>query len=571
MSAPSTAATAVAAAYERIAASGRPEVWITLRERTAAFDAAAEVDTRLALGADLPLAGRTLAVKDNIDVAGLPTTAGCPAFAFVPAVSATAVARLEAAGAVVIGKTNLDQFATGLVGTRSPYGAVRDAWRPQFVSGGSSSGSGVAVALGLVDLALGTDTAGSGRVPAAFGGTVGLKPTIGRVPVTGVLPACRSFDCVTVFARAVDLADEACELMAGVDPADPLTRAWPVDAPLGAPPVPVVGRPASRALEDLTDDALTAFEAAAAALASAGVDVVEVDVDAYLEAGRLLYDGAFVAERHAAVGAFVEAHAEDVDPTVGAIIRAAGTLSASALTRDRERLDALAARVDAVLRTVDVVLLPTTTRQPTLAEVAADPVAANTRLGIYTNGTNLCDLAAIAVPAGEADGGRFGVTLIAPAFHDRVVADLARRLLGEPPRAARPQTPGIDLFVVGAHRAGQPLHHELAERGARYVDTVRTLPSYRLHRLATTPPKPGLVRVSAAEGTAVEGERWRLPVAALATFLAALPSPMALGSVALEDGASCVGFLCEPLAAAGTEDVSAFGSWPAYLAAVAGD
>ena len=564
-----TARDAVRAALAQVAAADRPEVWIALRCREELEALADAVDARVEAGEELPLAGRTLAVKDNIDVAGLPTTAGCPAYASTPARSAPAVARLEAAGAVVVGKTNLDQFATGLVGTRSPYGAVRDAWRPDHVSGGSSSGSGVAVALGLVDLALGTDTAGSGRVPAAFGGTVGVKPTRGRVPVTGVVPACRSYDCVTAFARDLDLAELAAELMAGLDEADPLGRAWPQDAPLAAPERPRVGRPPDQQLDALTPEALAAFGAAAERLAAAGVEVVEVGVGAYLEAGKLLYQGALVAERHAAVGSFVDAHPDEVDPTVGSIIGAAGELSASAYVRDVERLDSLALEVHATLAGLDALLLPTTTRQPTLVAVAADPVGENTRLGTYTNGTNLCDLAALAVPAGEADGGRFGVTFLGPAFSDRVLADLGRRLLGGADPAAGTTTPGIDLLVVGAHRAGQPLHRELADRGARFVDVVRTAATYRLHRLATSPPKPGLVRV-AEGGAAIEGERWRLPPAGLASFLAALPAPMALGRVTLEDGSTCVGFLCEPAALAGAEDITAHGSWLAYLARSSG-
>jgi allophanate hydrolase len=546
----------VRAAYRRIAESDRPEVWIALRP-----EADALADARAADG--LPLAGLTLAVKDNIDVAGMPTTAGCPAYAYTPAADAPAVARLRAAGAVVLGKTNLDQFATGLVGTRSPYGAVRDARRPAYVSGGSSSGSAVAVALGQVDLALGTDTAGSGRVPAAFQGIVGLKPTRGLVPTLGVVPACRTFDCVTVFAREVADAERALAAMAGAHAADPLSRERPADAPLAAPPAPRVSVPDADRLPGLSDAARAAFAAAAARLGAAGAELVPLDPAPFLAAGELLYDGAFVAERHAAVGAFVDAHRDAVDPTVGAIVAAAAAPTAAQLAADVERRDALALAARAAWADADALLLPTVSHQPTIAQVAAAPVAENTRLGVYTNCANLLDLCAVAVPAGEADGGCFGVTVMAPAFADAVAADVARLICGGEAPAA---TAGLPLFVAGAHLRGQPLNDQLTSRGARFVAPARTAAEYRLYRLDTEPPKPGVVRV-AADGAALEGELWRLPSAGLGTLLAELPRPMALGGVRLEDGAAVVGFLCEPVAVDGADDITRFGGWRAYLGA----
>jgi allophanate hydrolase len=558
-----TPSAAVRAAYERIVAADRPEVWIALRPPGDALADAAAVEARLAAGEELPLAGRTLAVKDNIDVAGLPTTAGCPAYAYTPDITAPAVESLVAAGAIVLGKTNLDQFATGLVGTRSPYGAVRDARRPDRVSGGSSSGSAVAVALGMADLALGTDTAGSGRVPAAFQGLVGIKPTRGLVSTLGVVPACRTLDCVTVFARELRLAERALAIMCGTAAADPTSRTWPAGAPLGAPPEPRVGIPADGQLDALTPAAARAFDAAVARLAEAGARIVEIDLEPFLAAARLLYDGAFVAERHAAVGAFVAAHRDEVDPTVGAIVAAAGGLPAHALVSDGERLDML--RLDAAtqLAAVDALLLPTAPGQPTLAEVAADPVGVNSRLGTYTNFCNLLDMCAVAVPAGAADGGNFGVSVLAPAFCDRVAADVAGALAG--PGHAGWGPPGIGLFVVGAHRGGQPLNAELTTRGARLLRTTVTTADYRLHRLGTEPPKPGLVRVERG-GASIEGEVWALPPAGLGSLVAALPAPMALGRVRLAGGATSVGFLCEPAAVEGAEDITVYGSWPAYLA-----
>jgi allophanate hydrolase len=558
-----SAVAAVRVAYEQIAAAGRPEVWIALRPLIDALAEARALDARTG---DLPLRGLTLAVKDNIDVAGLPTTAGCPAYAYEPDGDAAVVARLRAAGAIVLGKTNLDQFATGLVGTRSPYGAVRDARRPEYVSGGSSSGSAVAVALGMADLALGTDTAGSGRVPAAFQGLVGLKPTVGLVPNHGVVPACRTLDCVTVFARTLPGAEQAAAIMAGPDPRDPRGRARPAGSPLAAPPAPRVAVPDAASLTDLTPAARRAFAAAARRLEAAGARLTGVDLEPFAAAAALLYGGAFVAERHAAVGAFVDAHREAVDPTVGAIIAGAAAWSAAQLVADGERVDDLRAAARAALQGADALLLPTTTAQPTIEEVAADPVGANSRLGAYTNSCNLLDLCAVAVPAGEADGGWFGVTVLAPAFHDAVAADVAGLVLGEAPSAAAPAG-AVALLVVGAHRSGQPLNAELTGRGGRRLGVTRTAPGYALYALDTEPPKPGLVR---SDGDArIEGELWALPPAGLAGLLAELPPPMTLGPVDLEDGRRVVGFGCEARALEGAQDITHRGSWLEHLAASA--
>jgi allophanate hydrolase len=545
-------------AYERIARVQRPEVWISLRDEA---DVLAEA---LAVDPAMPLAGMLVAVKDNIDVAGLATTAACPAFAYEPAESAPAVRRLVEAGAVVLGKTNLDQFATGLVGARSPYGAVRDARRPEYVSGGSSSGSAVAVALGIADLGLATDTAGSGRVPAAFQGIVGVKPTRGLVPVRGVVPACRTLDCVSVLAVDLAIARRAAGVIAGVDGLDPLSRAWPADAPLGAGPRPRVAVPAAPWLTPLTADARRAFADAVEALSDRGAEVVEIDLEPFVMAARLLYAGALVAERHAAVGAFVDAHPGEVDPTVGQIIAAAGTVSGTAFATDADRVDRLRVAAMARLEGCDALMVPTTTAQPTIAEVAADPGAVNDRLGIYTNFCNLFDLCAVAVPAGTADGGQFGVTVLGRAFADAVAADVAA-LLG-PARGRGPEPDGIELLVVGAHRQGQPLNGQLVERGARLTGVVETAPVYRLYALATEPPKPGLVWVT-EDGQAIEGELWKISSHGLGTLLADLPAPMALGPVLLADGRTVVGFLCQDIAILDAHDITALGSWPAYLAA----
>jgi allophanate hydrolase len=547
----------VAAAYRRIDAAERPEVWIALTDERVAVDQALAVQARLRAGETLPLAGVTVAVKDNIDVAGLPTTAGCPDFAYIPSADATAVARLRAAGAIVIGKTNLDQFATGLVGTRSPYGAVRDARDPERIAGGSSAGSAVAVALGLTDLSLGTDTAGSGRVPAAFGGIVGVKPTRGLVSTDGVVPACRSFDCVSVFAGSVTAGERALETLA-----EPSRRR--ADAPLAAPPHPRIATFPPAALAELSPAYATAFAGTLRGLPDA--DLHEVDADPFLAAGELLYGGAFVAERYAAVGAFMESHPAALDPAVAEIVLGARSITAAAYVADRERLTCLQRVALKAFDGCDALLLPTVPLQPMIAEVAAAPLELNRRLGTYVSFANLLDLCALSLPAGTAGGGQFGVTLYAPAGHDRALADLGRRLFtGEPGAAECPQG-AIPLLVLGAHLRGQPLNGQLTERGARFLGDVRTASDYRLYRLGTDPAKPGLVRApGSVHPGGLAGELWALPPVGLATFLDELPAPMTLGSVALADGRSVTGFLCEPAALDGAEEITRFGGWRAYL------
>lgn len=575
-----TAVERVRAAYAAIEAGQRPEIWIFLRPMAESLADAEAVDVLVAAGAELPLGGLVAAVKNNVDVAGLPTTAGCPSYSSTPATEdAVAVARLRAAGAVVIGATNLDQFATGLVGTRSPHGAVRDARRPDRISGGSSAGSAVAVALGLVDVAVGTDTAGSGRVPAALQGIVGIKPTYGVVPTDGVVPACRSYDCVTVFARDLDTASAAMGVMAGPDETSG-ARPFPPDAPLAAPDAPVVAVP--RELPALSAQWQEAFRAACERVANHGVTLREIDLGPFLSAARLLYDGGLVAERHEAVGAFVDAHRDEVDPTVGAIVAAAGAVTASTLLADRARLAALTATAMAELEGCDALLIPTTTEHPTIAEVATEPVTVNARLGTYTNFCNLMDLCAVAVPSGAAGEDQFGVSVVARPGADAVALDIARLVIEQSVSVAAPGTAlapaaasapwptsagltAVKLLVVGAHLRGQPLAWQLTDRGARWIGPARTAPLYRLAALDTTPPKPGLVRVGHEDGTAIGGELWLIGTAMLGDFLAALPAPMSLGAVTLVDGTQVVGFGCALQAWRDGEDISRHGDWPTYL------
>jgi allophanate hydrolase len=411
----------VAERYSRT--ESRPEAWITLRPQedvTAELTSALE---RAGAGEDLPLAGLLFAVKGNIDVAGIDTTAACPAFAYRPDGDATAVARLRAAGAVVLGSANLDQFATGLVGSRSPYGAVRHATDATRISGGSSSGSAVAVALGAADFALGTDTAGSGRVPAAFHGLFGLKPTKGWVSAGGVVPACRSFDVVTVMSADLDLAETVLTLMSGPDERDPLSRTGSA-TPFAA--TARIGVPLPGQLGELAPGWQSAFDEEVARWADAGAELVPVDIDIFLATARMLYEGAFVAERYAAVGEFVDAHPDEVDPTVGGIISRARDLPAWRLIQDQERLDEANVAARRVFGDIDALLLPTTTEHPTLAAVAADPIGVNSRLGRFTNFANLLDLAAVAYPAGTVGGLPFGVQLVAPAFTDHQLTALLR-------------------------------------------------------------------------------------------------------------------------------------------------
>ncbi|MFE0257328.1 allophanate hydrolase [Streptomyces sp. NPDC059010] len=550
----STALLRVRAAYARIEAVDRPEIWIDLRPREEVEAEARLIDERVSAGERLPLTGRLFAAKGNIDVAGLPTTAGCPSYAYFPGADAPVVARLRAAGAIALGTTNLDQFATGLVGTRSPYGAVRGAHDPSRISGGSSSGSATATALGIVDFALGTDTVGSGRVPAAFNGIVGLKPTRGLVPTRGVVPACASLDCVTVFARTLPEAEQALSFMAS-----PPGRALPL-LPQRTPGPWRVAVPPARQLGELDQGWAEAYQAAVRQLRAAGADIRTVDLTPFTEAAALLYEGAFVAERYTAVGSFVDkalaAGDDTLDPTVAGIISRARDIPAHRLFADQDRLAALRARAEAELADADALLLPTTPGHPTLAEVAADPVGANARLGRFTNSTNLFDQAAVAVPAGEVNGLPFGVMLIGPAFTDERLARIAALL-----------RPEVRLAVVGAHLSEQPLNPQLRALGAQLDRTTATAPVYRLHALSTTPPKPGLVHVGAGGGgAAIEAEVWRLPAEGLGRLLAELPRPMALGRVELADGSHVPGFLCEPAALTDAEDITSYGGWRAYLA-----
>ena len=559
-----------------------PAVWLHRLSPAELRAHAAEVNSRSSRGNEAvpSLAGLTFAIKDNIDLAGAPTTVACPGYAYTPPASAHVVERLIAAGALPVGKTNLDQFATGLVGTRSPYGAPRNVFNPDYISGGSSSGSAVAVAAGLVDFALGTDTAGSGRVPAAFNQIIGLKPTRGLLSTRGVVPACRSLDCVSIFTRDIATAARVLTVAEGFDPADPFSRAQPPSNLLGysMPSALRLGVPRADQLEWFGNTESPAlFANALEHLRALGAEIIEVDFSPFLDAARLLYEGPWTAERYAAVGEFIErhstsadvAHSAGLDPTVSKIILGGKTPSAVDGFRATYRLAALRRAADTILASVDALVAPTTGTIYTVSEIAADPVRLNSNLGRYNNFMNLLDLCGLTLPAGRYSfGPGFGITLIAPAWHDRALLALGARYLGEPAPAIPPSTPPeITLAVCGAHLRGQPLHAQLTALGARFVAATITAPAYRLYALAnTTPAKPGLARTSPGEtGASIVVETYSLSPDAFGRFTAAVPPPMVIGNAELIDGTWVKSFLCEPHALRGAKDITSFGGWSAWL------
>ena len=530
-----------------------------------------------------PLWGVPFAIKDNIDCAGLATTAACPAFAFMPERSAEAVRRLMAAGAIPVGKTNLDQFATGLVGVRTPHPVPFNAFDRTLVPGGSSSGSAVAVATGLVAFALGTDTAGSGRVPAGLNNIVGLKPTLGTVPVRGVLPACQTLDCVSVFALTAPDAWTVFAAMAGFDAEDPWSRPILLDQP--GPPAPRrLGVPDRASRIFLGDEqAEAAFDRALALLERAGHALVDVDLTPFFEVARLLYEGPWVAERYQAIRAFIEATPAALHPTTLAITRGALDRSAPDVFAGLYRLAALRRATEPLWTTIDALVVPTFPRPVTIAETTTDPIGPNAGLGTYTNFVNLLDLCALAVPGPfRQDGRPAGVTLIGTAGRDAALLTIGtefHRLSAVPlgatgvpqPVVAAPETPVredvVELCVVGAHLSGLPLNRELVALGGRLRRSVSTRPDYALYALpGTTPAKPGMVRIGPARGTAIATEVWGLTTAAFGAFVAAIPAPLGIGTIRLADGSSPKGFLCEAVAVEGAEDVSGFGGWRRFLA-----
>jgi len=527
-----------------------------------------------------PLASLRFAIKDNIDVLGLPTTAACPEFSYTPSENAHVVQRLLDSGATLLGKTNLDQFACGLNGTRSPYGAVPNAFNAAYVSGGSSAGSAYVVATGQVDFALGTDTAGSGRVPAGLNNIVGLKPSKGLISARGVVPAAQSVDCVSIFARTVAVAAQVLQVAMGPDPLDPYSRSL---ALASRPWVGAFRFGVPNTLEFFGDEAAQdAFEQAIVRLAGMGGIRVEIDYTPLARAAALLYESALVAERYAAIRPFFDIHERHVIEPVRAIIAKGRHYSAADLFDAQTQLRAYGQQAARMWQNIDVLLVPTAPTHYTIAQMQADPVALNRNLGFYTNFVNLLDYAAISVPSSmRPDGLPFGITLIGPCGSDWQLVELGQRyhhatglLQGatglalpapEPLSAIAAPTPCLKVAVVGAHLSGMPLNGQLTERGARLVQTTRTSEHYRLYALpGTVPPKPGLKRVD-TQGTAIAVEVWDVPLAHVGSFLALIPSPLGLGKLELADGSWVTGFVCEGYALDTALDVTAFGGWRAYM------
>jgi allophanate hydrolase len=567
----------------RRAASADPAIFITKVTDEGLREAARSLMARAPEPNSLPLWGIPFAAKDNIDAKGMPTTAACPAYAYQPDEDATVVARLLAAGAILIGKTNLDQFATGLNGTRSPYGAPRSVFDADYVSGGSSSGSAVAVASGLAAFSLGTDTAGSGRVPAAFNNLAGIKPTPGLVPNTGVIPACKSLDCVTVFSATVGDGVAVRKVLEGFDRGDVFSRhARQVALPADRLRIGVLGEAEREFYGDGEVERL--YDHAIERAKALGAEIVTFDYAPFRQAAELLYNGPWVAERLAAVEAFLATNASDFDPTVRLIIEGARGKTAVDAFNGQYRLAALKQLTEDEWAKVDVLLLPTSPTTYTVEDMRENPVELNGRFGRYTNFVNLLDCAAIAIPAGFDRAGHLpaGVTLVGRAFTDDALAVVADRLhraapsgMGIARNAALPISPAITssgegeipIVVVGAHLSGMPLNHELTTLGGRQVKTCRTAADYRLFALrGTAPPKPGLIREPGFVGPGLEVEVWNLPADGFGRFVQKIPAPLGIGKVTLDDGASISGFLCEAHAVADAAEVTSHGGWRAYVA-----
>jgi len=576
-----TPAQTVARSYQRIRDHNDPAIFISLRDQQQAL---AEADALAAKDpAALPLYGVPVAVKDNIDAAGMPTTAACPAFAYLPGRDATSVARLRAAGAIVIGKTNLDQFATGLVGVRSPYGIPNNPVRGDLIPGGSSSGSAVAVSAGLVPLALGTDTAGSGRVPAMLNNIVGLKPSLGLVSTAGVVPACRTLDCVSVFALTVDDAMTALAAMAGPDGADPYSRDRPLAQMSAFPGKLRLGVPHDGQLIFFGDKASeAAYGEALKRWTSLGATLVGFDLEPFYETARLLYEGPWVAERYLVIRNLLASQPAAIHPVTREITAAGARLGAADTFAALYRLQALRRISERAFAGIDALVLPTVPTVYSTAQVLANPIELNSRLGTYTNFVNLLDLCGLALPAAiRGDDIPFGITLLAPAARDAQLASIGRvfhadtrlrlgsRCVPQPALAVLPEGLSGDeiaIAVVGAHLSGMALNGELTALGGRLLEAATTAPDYRLFALDTKPPKPGMLRVAAGTGSSIDLELWALSAASFGRFVAAIPPPLSIGTVRLADGRGVKGFIVEATDITAARDISGFGGWRAFVA-----
>lgn len=565
-------------AYDRLEAWNDPGIFISMVDRETARAAARALGDR---PDGRPLWGVPFAIKDSIDFEGLPTTAACPDFAYMPARHAPSVERTLAAGAIAIGKLNLDQFATGLVGVRTPYAVPRNTVDPAIVPGGSSSGSAVAVGAGILPFTLGTDTAGSGRVPAGLNNVVGLKPTVGLTPTGGVVYSVRFVDGVTVFATTVGDAYAVLQAIGGYDPADGFSRDMAVPALGALPPATRVGVPDAKSRRfGGSVEAEAAFDATLEDARALGAEIVEVDLEPYFAVARMLYERSFVAARYWQIRDFIEASPEALHPVTREIIEVARRFSAADGYGDMFRLTELRRELGRVWSGVECLLVPTFPRAHKVEAVLADPIALNSELGTYTNFVNLLDFCALAVPGRpRADGVPAGVTLIGPAGADGRLAALGAALhaAGGTPigatgrmapkpsvRAAATGPDEIEIVVVGAHLSGMPLNGELTRRGARFLRAAETAPAYRLYLLDGRTPRPGLLRVADRDGASIAVEVWALPSAEVGAFIAGVPAPLGIGAVRLADGAEALGFLVEAAGVAGAPDITAYGGWRAY-------
>lgn len=561
-----TPADAVREVYRRIEAVDDPALFIHLRSME---EVIAEAEALPARSDDLTLWAVPFVAKDNIDVAGIPTTAACPDYAYTPEKDAFVIAQLRAAGALLIGKTNLDQFATGLVGVRSPYGIPRNAIDPESVPGGSSSGSGVAVGHGFVTFSLGTDTAGSGRVPAALNNIVGLKPSLGSISASGVVPACRTLDTVSIFARNVADAFAVFQVACAEDAGDAYSKAISpgyLSAPVAGPRIAVPDHRSREFFGDLVQAAN--FEENLARLVSLGAQIVEVDFRPLYDVADMLYEGAWVAERYTVVEDLMKTKPDALHPTTAQIIGSAERLSAADAFRGIYRLKELERKAQAILGAVDMLCVPTIPTFYSLADLEADPITPNSNLGTYTNFVNLLDLCGIAVPTAPRSDGRPGsITLLGPSGSDAQLASLAQAFEGETLTADSQVIPlqddEIAIAVCGAHMSGMALNHELTERGGRFIASTHTAPRYRLYALAGGPPaRPGLLR--SERGAEIELELWALPTTAMGGFLRGVPSPLSIGTIELAGGTTAHGFLVEATAVQDAEDITHLGGWRAF-------
>lgn len=531
----------------------------------------------------LPLYGVPFVIKDNIDLAGVPTTAACADFAYTPERSATVVQKLIDAGAIPLGKTNLDQFATGLVGVRSPYGVCKNAIDPHYISGGSSSGSAVAVALGLASFALGTDTAGSGRVPAAFNNLIGLKPTRGRLSTHGVVPACRSLDCVSIFARNCSDAETVLTLSEGFDAEDAYSRAVPSPLPSQNSTPRRIGIPRVGQLQFFGNHEAEALYQRACESLSRDAELIEIDYEPLLETAKLLYHGPWVSERSSAIANFVAEHPDSLHPTIAEIIQPGNDISAITAFQGQYRLQALQQQVTQMWHDIDMLLLPTTGTIYRIDAVEQEPVKRNTELGYYTNFVNLLDLAALAIPMGFQDNGLpLGVTLMAPAWHESALLRYGASLWPQwvdhsgsaslpvvSPESLQAEALGyLPLVVCGAHLSGMALNHQLTERGGWLLEATRSANDYRLYALQGGPlPRPAMVH-DHHYGRDIEVEVWALPLKRVGDFLQGIAKPLGLGKVKLADGRYETGFICAASELGDAFEITGFGSWRGFMAAI---